>query len=196
VAQTDLQIANYLKTVLPNLWAFCMHTLAAVYAVSVQDLTAASQPIAQLGLLAEAQTGLAGEPIPDQVSLLVSARGAMARKGQNARMFIPFPGTLMITPGTGNVSTSAQLGLGSIAAATYGAVDAGSGTGTIVLAGVIRHKAQPQRISKARPGRRNYGSTLPATGLAYFAISSFQASLQWATQKRRSERKRTNPPPP
>ena len=191
---TDLQLLGFFAAQAMAYWQKLQHFNAIQVGASVQDVTPLIRPIPAYYINPLiANPGTNGAPLPDQVSGLVGCRGQLAQKGQNVRIYVPFPGTLGLNSITGNTTTAYLIGLGSIATMAFGDLGISSGLLSFAINPVIYHRAQKARLSKSK---RHPGGTLPATGQAIYALSQPPyAEAAWANQKRRSQRRRQNPLP-
>ena len=188
---TDQTLAVAVYTDVAGLYRGVLHNQAGFIGVRISDLTPAPRPTTEFlgttGLLA----GTMGAPIPDQVSGLIGAHGIYSRKGQSARCYIPFPGSLGLTT-FGNCSSSYTNGLICLATAFFSSTTFNLSATLGNFSPIIFHRAQTApRYPRPNKSKR-YPGTLPQTPQAVYGISTFYASGLWANQKRRDQRRRLN----
>jgi len=174
---TDQIMADQLETTLAPLYKPLLNNIAEWRGVQVQ-IYRDNAIFSEVSSIAHAGVGTGGAlPLPRQSSGIISWGSARAGRRFRGRMYIPFPSTTADT-GDGIPTSAYQVALQTLADAWRQSVFFGS----------VGSAIQAEPFLKHSPGK----TPIPAT---VTHITTGDANLKWATQRRRGSYGRINSSP-
>jgi len=171
---SDQNFADQLATFIQGNYAALLSTLATFWGVSVQAVppTAPSPPANSAG--APVPGTAAGDMLPSQTSGIITLRTAAIGRRNRGRVYVPFPAEADSSP-QGRPTVGYIGRLGNLAAQLTLPLTIAAGGGTAIVEPVIYHRLD----------------TPPTSTFITAAV----ARPLWATQRRRGDYGRPNPPP-
>lgn len=162
-------IADAMSAAVGNLIRLCMCDTAEYNGLLLKQVAVTPEPEATPSVSSAGVGATAGDPLPKQVSGLISLRTTLAGRANRGRWYVPFPSvadnTADDTPQGAYLTAIGNLGTWWIGTKTYGA-----GGNTVTMQGGVYHRAS-QTITPFTH------TILP---------------VKWATQRRRSDFGRPN----
>lgn len=170
---TDAEIAAAMALIYPPAMKNMLVSAANYHGLNVQKIFPLPPTVAVPSSVGAGPGLDTSEPLPRQVSGIITLRTAFAGRRYRGRIYIPFPGELANDP-NGVPSVAYVTGLVALANLVLPPVVAGAGGNTSTLTSVLFH--------------RDTNTT--------DAITNAVAQSKWATQRRRGSYGRPNIPGP
>lgn len=161
---THFQIASQLSTRFHNLFKALMHTSAEFRGVGVKRISPGAPTAEATNALDRGPGTRTGDPLPPQISGLLSLRTALAGPRNRGRMYLPFPGETDSTS-AGRPSATYVAALSAVADNLVPAFNLIVGLQIVELQSVIRRR----------------------TPFVITDVTNILTRDRWATQRRRGD---------